>query len=1797
MTGEGRRDDSELMMEKYRSYLFKELDAARDAVDLLEATVQASHAMKEQSSEMVFQAHRALSRIEKAVPECGADLIGLAVEIKLAAKEGVRLVEAYGEKSVLPKFLAAPFKRKAIPKMAKVAECLTRLLLPEDRTPPPLSPVLVPSGPSLSSPSISQSIHHADVLDAPYTEIRNGKHDTVTSLCFAPATGPGRLPSGQHRSLWWATGNLVEYYSEIAECSTTFPMDQGSYQVTAMAVDSCGTIWTGHQKGEVRVRRRKTWDHVVECHTSSATITCICFEKPGLAWVGDAAGNIQVLSLAGDGQVLQHLDTVNIAPPTVTSEGGMEVPRSPRRGGRNKCHRANKPLDQAVRCMYIRSGKAWVAVGKSECYLALINCADRHQVDIFNCTEPYGPCNAMAELPCVDDLSHPSPGTPGEMSLVRSQEWRLLTGHKNGQVLMWHPDYQTLQPMLKFGDLSSSVKGICVFPNHRILVVGRKNGELHVSRANLENMEMSTPKDAKHLSTIRPKKVVVPAHKSNLALMVGGGFKLATASAQGTIRLWQAEELEKEAEKGHVLPALGSKTKSSTSTELDSLHSRNNSRAPSGTLDVHFHIDSFTPGGSSPSTPTGTGHTNSLRESTSSAALAHLQRSSHLRSLSGGDALEICGSRSRQGSDDGSQKDLSRKSWRSDRLDSLSQGGAQVVNPGTQIIEASELQMDRLIGQGAYGKVWLAQWCGSQVAAKELLAIPTVAPGDEDDYEALKQYEEERKALIHEVHLLGSMSHPNVMRFCAVCFNPPIIVTQYYPHGSLFDLLKKGRRGDKRATSELTWIRRIHMLRDVASGMQFLHTRKPPVIHGDLRSPNLLLEMGFFERKDRPRYHVKIADFGLARFMESQMSSVAVSRSTNPRWSAPEVIRDSKVSKAADVYSFAIIMWELLTWQQPFEDMMSIQVIYSAVHDNSRPVVPADGDLPGEPGPSLGLYKQVMEQCWDGNAAKRPSFDKLVTLIDQMAAMEPDSHKKPVRPPELIIRDPPPRSRLSETGLDSLNSSGSREASSGTVAVQASGSCATPFASESLQSVPRPVQSPLPQSGTAFAAAPSGVSPFAAAQVGRPATPTSSNSSSIPHNLHPGASPFAPLAGATESPFASPFYEQATHHMAEDSNRLKVVPAHLGLGPEQGAQHHQHTGSGGLRDLEAVGPHGPGGLPSSRESSAQDESCFEYIEDDGIAWQGHPNMVRRSRLARVSYHDEVGAAFPLRHRNLSARQLSANERRGSNDPGESLGDINSFSLPPRYRVRRTSSGSHHGGSGPSSPRSNVAPVNGHVHPQRSTSDSDLGVSMVPTYSSCQSPFLNWQPPTGPHFPLVGVSVPPSRSATPLMDHENHVSSAPGSGSRSRHHSQESPGPLQWSPPNSPRSFSGEGDNPRTTLSLRSKSEVSLRQAVSQGTLTPPTGVLARLDWEASPSEAASTPRLPPNGLAQMEQQQEEQQDMGYRSISPFSIGSSPDPAEHTNGNSLLPLSPSQPPPGMFAPMILPSRASTSQDPISQTRSFDGAISGFQWVPVSRGTSAEELLQDDRNWLGLQRSITATRSLSTRDRPAAEAGDRPSTSQGFYRSVQRDDSPPQPNSTDWNVTVADWREPPRLQLEPDAAPPTPAPALPPPPPPLIRVGQQDESESEGPSTPTEQRNAEFGVFEAPGTPCVADERMGLASMASMIFTECDTPLRTPSATALFSPGWGIGTLTPARTATTLLTPRNREHLGNTPFEQLPPNVRADSLLLRLTPTQPDIPRPARSPPSPVEAARQEGSHGAVSSPAEVPRQEGSHSQRG
>uniref|UniRef100_A0A0E0K0K0 non-specific serine/threonine protein kinase n=1 Tax=Oryza punctata TaxID=4537 RepID=A0A0E0K0K0_ORYPU len=244
------------------------------------------------------------------------------------------------------------------------------------------------------------------------------------------------------------------------------------------------------------------------------------------------------------------------------------------------------------------------------------------------------------------------------------------------------------------------------------------------------------------------------------------------------------------------------------------------------------------------------------------------------------------------------------------------------------IIPWSELVLKEKIGAGSFGTVHRADWNGSDVAVKILM---------EQDF-----HPERLKEFLREVAIMKSLRHPNIVLFMGAVTQPPnlSIVTEYLSRGSLYRILHKHG-----ARENLDEKRRLSMAFDVAKGMNYLHKRNPPIVHRDLKSPNLLVDK---------KYTVKVCDFGLSRLKANTFLSSKTAAGT-PEWMAPEVIRDEPSNEKSDVYSFGVILWELMTLQQPWSTLNPAQVV-AAVGFNGRRL-----EIPSSVDPKVAA---IMESCW-----------------------------------------------------------------------------------------------------------------------------------------------------------------------------------------------------------------------------------------------------------------------------------------------------------------------------------------------------------------------------------------------------------------------------------------------------------------------------------------------------------------------------------------------------------------------------------------------------------------------------------------------------------------------------------------------------------------------------------------------------------------------------------------------------------------------------------------------------------------
>ncbi|KAI4341950.1 hypothetical protein MLD38_026618 [Melastoma candidum] len=257
----------------------------------------------------------------------------------------------------------------------------------------------------------------------------------------------------------------------------------------------------------------------------------------------------------------------------------------------------------------------------------------------------------------------------------------------------------------------------------------------------------------------------------------------------------------------------------------------------------------------------------------------------------------------------------------------------------------SDLVLKEKIGSGSFGTVHRADWHGSDVAVKILME---------------QEFHGERfKEFLREVAVMKRLRHPNIVLFMgAVTESPNLsIVTEYLSRGSLYRLLH--RPGPREMLDER---RRLSMAFDVAKGMNYLHKRNPPVVHRDLKSPNLLVDK---------KYTVKVCDFGLSRLKARTFLS-SKSAAGTPEWMAPEVLRDEPSNEKSDVYSFGVILWELATLQQPWSNLNPAQVVAAVGFKGRRLEIPRDVN------PRVA---SIIEACWLNEPWKRPSFSSIMESL------------------------------------------------------------------------------------------------------------------------------------------------------------------------------------------------------------------------------------------------------------------------------------------------------------------------------------------------------------------------------------------------------------------------------------------------------------------------------------------------------------------------------------------------------------------------------------------------------------------------------------------------------------------------------------------------------------------------------------------------------------------------------------------------------------------------------------------------
>ncbi|XP_074033037.1 mitogen-activated protein kinase kinase kinase 13 wallenda isoform X1 [Leptinotarsa decemlineata] len=244
----------------------------------------------------------------------------------------------------------------------------------------------------------------------------------------------------------------------------------------------------------------------------------------------------------------------------------------------------------------------------------------------------------------------------------------------------------------------------------------------------------------------------------------------------------------------------------------------------------------------------------------------------------------------------------------------------------------------KFLGSGGQGAVFSGLLNNAQVAVKKVSELKDT-----------------------DIRNLRKLNHRNIVKFKGVCTQEPscyCIVMEFCPYGPLFDLLKNQK-------NNVTINRVVSWAKQIADGMHYLHSHK--IIHRDLKSPNVLIGEGEV---------IKISDFGTSRTWNGVSQKMTFGGTV--AWMAPEAIQELACNEKVDIWSFGVVLWELITCEVPYDGMNQGAIMYSVGSGKLTPPIPStcpEG------------FKLIMQMCWKFNPKERPNF-KLILNHLEIASVE-----------------------------------------------------------------------------------------------------------------------------------------------------------------------------------------------------------------------------------------------------------------------------------------------------------------------------------------------------------------------------------------------------------------------------------------------------------------------------------------------------------------------------------------------------------------------------------------------------------------------------------------------------------------------------------------------------------------------------------------------------------------------------------------------------------------------------------------
>jgi tRNA A-37 threonylcarbamoyl transferase component Bud32 len=325
------------------------------------------------------------------------------------------------------------------------------------------------------------------------------------------------------------------------------------------------------------------------------------------------------------------------------------------------------------------------------------------------------------------------------------------------------------------------------------------------------------------------------------------------------------------------------------------------------------------------------------------------------------------------------------------------------LNGLNYFINFDEIKKDKIkIGEGGFGEIYLGNWQGKKVAIKKL-TLKNLRVGDNN----LSKF-------INEINIISSLRHPNIVLYMGASVDKGnyYMISEYLPNGTLFDLLHNNNNTNSNNNNKnnnnygeninnnslistnnnsinnnnnffnfnnfdnysknsfyLNDSNKIKIALQIALVIKYLHSRK--IVHCDLKSPNILIDKN---------YNIKLGDFGLSRFIGKNSENIKGKIGT-PHWMAPEILLGGKYEYHSDIFSYGMILWEILTGDIPYNNIDPKKIENLITNEKNIVKVPDYGNL---------ILRKLCKSCINYEPEKRPSIDEILKELKNIYDKDDD---------------------------------------------------------------------------------------------------------------------------------------------------------------------------------------------------------------------------------------------------------------------------------------------------------------------------------------------------------------------------------------------------------------------------------------------------------------------------------------------------------------------------------------------------------------------------------------------------------------------------------------------------------------------------------------------------------------------------------------------------------------------------------------------------------------------------------------